>query len=65
VKKFARVAVAVAAMLVALLGLSACNDRPCVQGHYNYVPVVHTTGKTTYTTIQPVWNCDEYGKKPE
>jgi hypothetical protein len=58
-----RVLVAVAAMLLAMIGIVGCDDRPCLRGHYMFVPVVHSTGKSTYTTITPVWVCDQYGEK--
>lgn len=62
-KKFMRVAVVIGAMLVALLGLSACDNRPCLRGHYSNMTIVHSTGKSTYVTVQPVWHCDKYGPK--
>jgi uncharacterized lipoprotein YajG len=58
----------IALILLALVALTACDNRKCLEGHYNYIPVVQQNciynGKTTtctpYTTILPVWFCDKY-----
>jgi hypothetical protein len=61
-KRLIRVTVALAFMFLAAIGIVGCDDRPCLKGHYMFVPMVHSTGKSTYTTITPVWVCDQYGK---
>lgn len=52
-------AVVMAASL--MLCTSGCDNRPCLQGHYDYMPVM--IGKTL--TVEPIWECDVYGKAPK
>lgn len=51
--------------LVAALLLSACgDDRPCLKSHTQlmWVPIVHSTGKSTYVSYVfiPQTVCDEH-----
>ncbi|ATW61341.1 hypothetical protein SEA_ALSABER_67 [Streptomyces phage Alsaber] len=48
-------------VLLASILLVGCDDRPCESGHYNYIPIYHSTTKTT--TITPVWVCDQYAEE--
>lgn len=55
--------------VAALLCLSACgDDRKCLRSHTDmvWVPIIHSTGKSTYTTMMfvPVEHCDEYAPEP-
>lgn len=60
-----RIAIASALALFFTVFLTGCDNRPCVRGHYDYVPIWHTAGKIHYMSITPVWNCDEYGPEPK
>lgn len=52
--------IAIVAVLLLIL-LTGCDDRPCESGHYNYIPIYHSTTKTM--TITPVWVCDQYAEE--
>jgi hypothetical protein len=56
--KVRRLFAALAMIAAVLMGTAACDTRPCLQGHYDYMPVI--TGKTV--AIVPDWVCDVYGK---
>jgi hypothetical protein len=62
-KRLIRVVVALVLMFLAAVGIVGCDNRPCLKGHYDFMPVTHVVGKSTTVTMQPVWHCDQYGKK--
>jgi hypothetical protein len=60
--KIRRLLVTILVVAGVVLGVSSCDNRPCLRGHYDYEPMPISTGKTTTVTIVPVWFCDVYGK---
>lgn len=50
-----------AGVLLMVSALTGCDDRPCLQSHIEYMPIVQTAGKSTYVQMLPMTVCDKYG----
>lgn len=55
--KIRRLLATIVLVIGVMLGLNACDNRPCLRGHYDYMPEV--AGKSVI--VVPVWDCDVYG----
>lgn len=54
-----------AAVVAATVGLSACDDRECLNGHYITTMVPIVSGKVTTMMPQQTWVCDQYAPGPQ
>ncbi len=55
----------ICATLTILVGLAACDDRECLEGHNVPSTTVVFTGKTTIPVVTTTYVCDKYAPTEE